>query len=316
MIATDSAMMLRTILVVGVMASTCAAQPANPSSESVQTALAKVGDVVITRRDVQRQLRSVPGAHNALQGKMLQQLIRRELILALLRQRRWAASDADIDLEIERIDRTLQSQGRSMKTYLTDAGLLADELRRSIAWRLSWRKYLDRHLTDENLEKFFHRHRHDFDGTELRVAHILLTVDSEEKTAGVEDDANDIRNQIMQKQQTFEAAARKHSTAPSATTGGNIGWIRRNEPMPKAFSDAAFALAVGEVSAPVRSQSGIHLIQCLEIKPGKRSLDAVRPRVEAAATRYLFDWLADQQKGKVDVIIYHQDATQTLDKSR
>ncbi|MFZ2619937.1 MAG: SurA N-terminal domain-containing protein [Alphaproteobacteria bacterium] len=63
-----------------------------------------------------------------------------------------------------------------------------------------------------------------------------------------------------------EIARAKSTDTATALRGGDIGWVKRTDIIP-AFADALFALKEGEVSAPVESPVGIHLIQLDEIKP-------------------------------------------------
>lgn len=87
---------------------------------------------------------------------------------------------------------------------------------------------------------------------EVRASHVLV------KT---EDEAKKLREDINAGKISFEDAARQISLCPSGHEGGDLGFFKRGV-MVKPFEDAAFALKeIGEVSEPVETQFGWHLIQ-------------------------------------------------------
>ena len=87
---------------------------------------------------------------------------------------------------------------------------------------------------------------------EVRASHVLV------KT---EDEAKKLREDINAGKISFEDAARQISLCPSGHEGGDLGFFKRGV-MVKPFEDAAFAMKeIGEVSEPVESQFGWHLIQ-------------------------------------------------------
>jgi len=84
----------------------------------------------------------------------------------------------------------------------------------------------------------------------IKAKHILVNQEFE---------ANDLVKSL-EAGKTFEELAKDHSLCPSGKSGGDLGEFGPGQ-MVKSFEDAAFALKVGEVSKPVRTQFGFHLIQ-------------------------------------------------------
>ncbi len=106
-------------------------------------------------------------------------------------------------------------------------------------------------------------------GTEERRArHILIKVDEETKDDAAKKQAEDLRARISSGE-SFEKLAGEFSADPgSASQGGDLGFFGRGV-MDEAFEDAAFGLKPGELSEPVRSRFGYHLILLEEIKAPK-----------------------------------------------
>lgn len=64
---------------------------------------------------------------------------------------------------------------------------------------------------------------------------------------------------------SFEETAKARSLCPSKNKGGDLGWFGRNQ-MVKEFETAAFILKTGELSKPVKSEFGWHIIKVEEVK--------------------------------------------------
>ena len=78
----------------------------------------------------------------------------------------------------------------------------------------------------------------------------------------------------------FAAAAEKYSEAPSGKKGGDVGWlVIGGGKMPRVCTTAAFELQSGEMSQPVVSSYGAHLLLVTQRKDGQFSLEDVRPQV-------------------------------------
>jgi hypothetical protein len=219
--------------------------------------------------------------------------------LAYARRTGSGPSGEDIDAGIARFKARIAAQGKSFDGVLSEQAMTESDLRRQITWELTWERYRTRYVTPERLESYFNEHRREFDGTELSVSHVLLGAQPAGEGAAVADaieTAQKLRRAIISGEMTFEQAAKTHSTAPSAKAGGSLGLIRRHGSMVEAFSQAAFALEVGQVSQPVTTAFGVHLIRVDRIKPGNKALDQVRDQLEEALERELLARLARYER--------------------
>jgi len=107
-------------------------------------------------------------------------------------------------------------------------------------------------VKEEEVQKLYDEHKSEFmAGESVEASHIL--VDTEEK-------ANEILAEIKAETISFEDAARKYSSCPSSSNGGALGEFGRGQMVPE-FDTAVFAMNVGEVSEPVKTQFGYHLIK-------------------------------------------------------
>lgn len=84
---------------------------------------------------------------------------------------------------------------------------------------------------------------------QVRASHILVSTEEEAKHVLKE----------LATGKTFADMAMKYSSCPSKARGGDLGFFGKGQ-MVKEFETAAFSLPVGQVSAPVRTQFGYHLI--------------------------------------------------------
>jgi peptidyl-prolyl cis-trans isomerase C len=231
----------------------------------------------------------------------LEQSIDRQLVLKYLTKTGEAASASDVALALAQFEKELAAQNRTLAQHCENVGLSPDDVRRAVAWKLSWKRYCEKHLTPQNLEKYFERNRRDFDGTQLRIAQVLFKAAAEQAVQTAKERAGRLRQEITGGKISFADGAKQNSEAPSKGAGGDIGWIERNKPMPEDFSKAAFALKKGEVSEPLVSPFGIHLITVLDEKAGTKTWQDVQGELKPAVVLYLFRWIADRERGTAKI---------------
>lgn len=281
-----------------------------PAKDRSAEVLARVAETPIRAGRVEAYLReTVPGwpVAAALQPPLrkaaFEHLINRELVFAWLEQNSFGTSLAEIEWRLDELKASLNRVGKSLEEYLQGSELELEELRKEIAWEIAWRKYLNQTLTEDYLAQRFAQSPRDFDGTELKVAQILLERAKEQSDQNILQVGEELRQRLLRGELTWDEAVRSHSIAASRDKAGELGWIRRHEPMPEAFSQVAFQLAEGEIAAPLASGFGVHLIKCLESRPGKRQFGDAREAVRRAEMAAEFHRLAEAMRTKVKLSI-------------
>ena len=117
--------------------------------------------------------------------------------------------------------------------------------------------------------------------------HILLRTGANLTQAAAIAKVADFKQRIEAKTATFEALARENSQDGSAAQGGDLGWVGPGTFVPE-FEEPMNRLSEGQISAPVVSRFGVHLIQLLERRRVEMKPEEVREimRNQLRASRY------------------------------
>jgi len=135
------------------------------------------------------------------------------------------------------------------------------------------------------------------DFSQFRSRHILITVDKTAPDQAVEDanalaKATAIRDQLRldpNNQDLWNQLAKDNSQDPgSSASGGELGWVGKGQFVPP-FENAAKALAIGQISDPVKSDFGYHIIQ-VEERRGPTENDVVKRWFAAGFTEADIKW--------------------------
>ena len=194
--------------------------------------LAKVGAVVITEADVNDTIAALGqrgAGYNTPEGRraVLDQLVAKNLFLAEAKKNFYEGDPK----------------------FKADLAKIKDEMLANFAIEkaLSTVK-----VAEDEIKKFYDEHKSEFlAGESVEASHIL--VDDEEKAKVL---LANIRNGKV----PFEDAAKANSSCPSKEKGGALGNFTRGQMVPE-FEQAAFAMNVGEISEPVKTQFGYHIIK-------------------------------------------------------
>lgn len=123
---------------------------------------------------------------------------------------------------------------------------------------------------------------------QTRVRHILLRADALVSEKDVQLRMQQLRERIEQGED-FATLARSHSQDPgSASKGGDLGWVTPGQMVPE-FEKAMDELAAGEISRPIESRFGWHLIQTLERREHDDTNDYRRNRARESIRQRKID---------------------------
>lgn len=133
--------------------------------------------------------------------------------------------------------------------------------------------------------------------TQTRARHILLVPTAQLSQAQAQEKLATFRQQIVSGQARFEDLAREHSQDGSAATGGDLGWAAPGQFVPE-FEQVMNAMRPGEVSQPLVSRFGVHLIRVEERRQNTLSQrdqrEVVRNVVREKKVDEAFDlWMQD-----------------------
>jgi foldase protein PrsA len=238
-------------------------------------AVATVNGQPITRSAFDTRLEGSPMGRT-----ILQQLVQDTLIQQYAKNNNITVTDAEIDARESQIKANFPTG--SWDEMLKARGLTEADVRSALREQIILDKALakDVTITPAQITDYFNKNRASFDKPEQVTArHILVP-------------SLPLANQIeanLKSGQSFASLAKKYSTDPgSKDKGGELGSFRRGQMVP-AFDQYAFSAPIGQISPPIKSPFGYHIIQVESRTPGQKA-------TLAGATPQIMETLRQQQE--------------------
>ncbi|MFC5920751.1 peptidylprolyl isomerase [Neisseria weixii] len=245
---------------------------------------AVVDNDIITQRQVNEALaaarRNLPKGTQVTDAELRQQvvaqMVNQSLIVQAGKRRNIQASEAEIDAVIAQ-NPALKNANNRVRREIGDS-IIVEKVRQQAIMENS-------RVSDSEVTSFINRAQQQGvalpEGEPLRqynAQHILIKADSDNAAAAAESTIRKIYTQARSGAD-FAGLARQYSQDGSAANGGDLGWFSDGM-MVTPFEDAVHKLKPGQVSAPVRTQFGWHIIKLNDIResgtPEERQRNAVR----------------------------------------
>lgn len=254
------------------------------AEESTKTAaeadvVATVNGEKISRKDFDRRIdvirRMNQEVTRSTEMMVVNQLAMKVLLKQFVKEQNIDVSDNDVQGEVEKIKYFLKANQNNsekpLEEILEAQGSSISELEDEVRRTLALSKYLDTVVSDDEKRSYFDANKSAFNGEKVKASHILIDTTKLETDAELEkarQKIEEIKKEI-DNGADFAEMARKYSTCPSAESGGDIGFFQRKGSIVEEFAIVAFSMKVGEISEPVETQFGYHIIKVTDKEEGK-----------------------------------------------
>jgi parvulin-like peptidyl-prolyl isomerase len=256
------------------------------AEESTETVVEAESDVIatingeeISRLEFDRRLnvfrRMNQDVTNVVKMQVVDQLTKKVLLKQFVDKKDISVSKEEVKAELEKITFFLQNnpsnKDKPLEEILETQGSSLSELEEEIGRALALSKYLETAVTDADKKSYFNANKDAFNGARVKASHVLIDTRNMKTDADKEEAKKmiDIVKIEIDKGADFAEMAKKYSNCPSAEKGGDIGFFQRKGSIVEDFAKVAFAMQVGEISDPVKTQFGYHIIKITEKEEGK-----------------------------------------------
>lgn len=263
-------------LIIGVIVVLAAAAAVYALTRPADEAVARVNGEVISKSELYDTLVKQNGP------AVLDTLISKKIIELEAKNQNIKVTDEDLDKELDKLAAYYGGR-QAFEQSLAMYNMTLDDVKKDLSAQVQLKKLMKEKIavTDKEIEDYFNGNSDMFaQGEKIKASHIL--VDSEEKALEVKG--------LLDEGQDFADLAQKYSTdASNKDQGGDLGLFGKGD-MTAAFETAAFSLPAGEISEPVKTEYGYHIIKVTEIIPAQ-------PATLAGSKAEIEDILLEQKMG-------------------
>jgi peptidyl-prolyl cis-trans isomerase C len=301
--------------------------PPPPARELVA---ARVNGQAIPELAVYRGLTRVPPQRREEARKdVLSYLIDNTIVDQYLMQLKIQIEAKEVDEHIKKIKDEAIKDKQDFKDILKKLLIDEDELRTELTNSLRWDKFVLQQGTEKVLQQFFTQNIEMFNGSRVRARHILIPIVNGKKDEALtkitaikknieveveqamtklpvnSDNLTREKERAKALEKAFVETAMKESTCPSKRDGGDLDFFARVRDMVEPFARAAFALRQFQMSDPVNTEFGYHLILAIDSKPGKEvKFEQAKPFVQEVYSERLREAVLSRYRpeAKIEIV--------------
>ncbi|MED0965198.1 peptidylprolyl isomerase PrsA [Bacillus paramycoides] len=248
--------------------------------------IATATDSTISKGDFEKQLKDRYGKD------MLYEMIAQDVIT-----KKYKVSDDAVNKEVQKAK---DQYGEQFKAVLENNRLKnEDDFKKQIKFKLAMNEAIKKSVTEKDVKDYYK--------PEIKASHILVSDENE---------ANEIKKKLDAGASFEELAKKESQDIASKDKGGDLGYFGAGKMTPE-FEKAAYKLKVGQISNPVKSPNGYHIIKLTDkkdLKPYDEVKDSIRKNIEEerlADPSYSQKLLQDELK-KANIKINDSDLKDTF----
>jgi len=243
-------------------------------AQQVQRIAAVVNDEIVTVRDLTNRIEMVIVTSNLprnnetarrLAPQVLRTLIDEQLQIQEAARLNISISDTEMGRARSDLETRNGLRPGELDAFIARLGIDSATMERQLRANLLWSKLVQRRfsgqveVSGEEVEETLTRIADQVGKEQKRVSEILLTIDDPGSEGEVAQLADRLVSQLRNGA-SFASIARQFSRAANANVGGDIGWVVADQLSPE-LAEAVAGLAPGQISAPIRSVVGYHILQ-------------------------------------------------------
>lgn len=245
---------------------------------------------------------------------MLQKMVERELLHQEAVRNKIKVNSSEIDQVMQDSEKHYPSHQSFLNDILKD-GKTIETYRERLAYdmlvnKVAAKRYEERKkpISDDEIHLFYQENHQRFAQPEsVKIGHILIKIPKNADDKEWESAKKKLRR-LRNSKEDFRELAKKHSQCTSAKGGGDLGFYFRSQLYPP-LENAAFKLKINEVSQPVESLDGVHLIKLYEhrpqgfIPPFEEIKDQVEEVAKTEQAQRIFQEYVEDLKNKAKIEI-------------
>ena len=219
--------------------------------------------------------RTSPDAFIQLQNSVIQSMVDQKIMLEMAELDSIVVDEKEVNQALDQQIQMLVAQAGGESQAEDALGQPIKDFRREFWYDMKDRMISERYqqqllsavvITRSEVKEFYKTYKDSLPILPMmaKVRHLQVPIKpgaaAKEKTRSF---LSELKSQIVDGNSSFSDVARAHSLDPSKNNGGELGWVKRGS-LVKNFETAAFTIELGEISDPIETEFGYHILETLE----------------------------------------------------